>query len=92
MDLTKKNVHISLTDGVIINVLIFAILLYVLTIHRLAVNQPAGDDYEAILFFLNQFSLAQPLDQLQLLVQQHNEHRIVFSRLVTSIDLKIFAK
>ena len=90
MDLTKKNVHISLTDGVIINVLIFAILLYVLTIHRLAVNQPAGDDYEAILFFLNQFSLAQPLDQLQLLVQQHNEHRIVFSRLVTSIDLKIF--
>lgn len=90
MDLTKKMVSRNFAAGIIINVLIFALLLYGLTIHRLAVNQPAGDDYEAILFFLNQFSLAQPLDQLQLLVQQHNEHRIVFARLITSIDLKIF--
>lgn len=90
MDLSKEFAHRSLMAGVIINVLIFATLLYVITIHRLAVNQPAGDDYDAILFFLNNYSIAHPFDQLQLLLQQHNEHRIVFSRLITIFDLKIF--
>jgi hypothetical protein len=73
-----------------VNTALFAAIIYGCTVLRFAFNQPVGDDYDAILAFLNQYAAAQPAEQFHLFVRQHNEHRIFFTRLVTILDLKIF--
>ena len=75
---------------------IIPILFYFLVINDYAVNLPYRDDYDAILKFLINFSKSSSLDKLSLLFSQHNEHRILSSRLLyfsyyelfTTINLK----
>ena len=50
----------SLVDGILINSLLLVALIYLLTIHRFAFNQPYGDDYDAILAFLNRYVQVSP--------------------------------
>lgn len=86
----KNNHYQNFGYGLMVNTAIFAAIIYCCTVLRFAFNQPVGDDYDAILAFLNQYMVAQPAEQFQLFVRQHNEHRIFFTRLVTVLDLKIF--
>jgi len=90
MSIPKTYSHLKFFDGLLINVLIFAGIIYCITIYHFAFNQPVGDDYDAILLFLNQYVVAQPFQQLQLFFLQHNEHRIFLTRLAMVIDLKLF--
>jgi hypothetical protein len=55
---------------------------------RYDVNMPNWDDYDSVLNWLVTFS--QPgsfMNKLELLFRQHNEHRIVFDRLVELVEL-----
>jgi hypothetical protein len=90
MSAHKKNSREIFSTSILVNTVLFVVLLYFMTIHRFAVNQAVGDDFDAILSFLNQYTLAKPVDQFFLVVQQHNEHRILLTRLAALIDLKIF--
>jgi len=57
---------------------------------RYTVNAPVNDDYPAVLQFLDQYvSTHSWLEKLRLIFAQHNEHRIVFSRLWSIISFKI---
>jgi len=48
-----------------------------------AVNAPYWDDYDSLLKFLNLYTEAKTAgDKLGLILSQHNEHRIVFLRLI----------
>ena len=80
----------GLVDGILINSLLLAGLIYLLTIHRFAFNQPYGDDYDAILAFLNRYVQASPSEQIQLFFSQHNEHRIFLTHLIVILDLSLF--
>ena len=89
--MSKNNKTTSLlVDGIFINSLLLACLIYLLTIHRFAFNQPYGDDYDAILAFLNQYVQASLSDQIKLIFSQHNEHRILLTHLMEIIDLSFF--
>lgn len=90
MSTPKIYSHLRFFDGLLINAFIFAGIIYCITIYRYSFNQPVGDDYDAILLFLNQYVVAQPFEQLQLIFLQHNEHRILLTRLASVIDLKLF--
>jgi hypothetical protein len=58
-------------------------VVYGLYIFQYATNVPVLDDYVAALIFLNKFTHTQALrEQASLLFSQHNEHRIVFDRIV----------
>ncbi|MEK6759888.1 MAG: hypothetical protein AABY51_08950 [Deltaproteobacteria bacterium] len=58
-----------------------------------ALNIPIGDDFDTILGFLNRFLSAGGLiDKAGLLFEQHNEHRLVFSRLVALIQYYLFGE
>jgi len=79
-------------SSILTNTAIFGFLIYLITIKHYAINQPAGDDYDAILAFLNHIQSLKPLEQLLLLFQQHNEHRIFLTRLAAVIDIKVFGE
>jgi len=89
MSLNNK-IKTNLADGILINSLLLACLIYLLTIYRFAFDQPYGDDYDAILAFLNHYVQVSPSEQIQLFFSQHNEHRILLSRLAAIIDLSFF--
>lgn len=64
----------------VITIPVFA---YLWAFQKFSVNMPAGDDYDVVLDWLNQFLATQGLSsKVVLLVEQHNEHRILFGRLV----------
>lgn len=67
-------------------------VLYGLAIYRLAVNAPFGDDFDAILGFLNTYQGSSPSSYLNLFFAQHNEHRIVLSKIIQTIYFTIFGK
>jgi hypothetical protein len=69
---------------------ILAIATYLFTIHKYAYNMPAGDDYDAILDFLNHYVQSDLKGQLELFFTQHNEHRILLTHLFSILDLYIF--
>src|ERR1700743_859724 len=56
--------------------------LYFRIVDHYAVNIPWSDDYDAILGFLLEFRKAPFGEKIGLLFSQHNEHRILSSRLV----------
>ncbi|HLZ86917.1 MAG TPA: hypothetical protein VKQ52_06755, partial [Puia sp.] len=57
---------------------------------RYTVNAPVNDDYPAVLQFLDQYvSTHSYFEKLRLIFAQHNEHRIVFSRVWTIISFKL---
>lgn len=48
---------------------------------------PFWDDYDAVLGFLNNFLVSENINnKLQLLFSQHNEHRIVFNRIIELVQ------
>lgn len=58
------------------------ILTYYQTVWVSAFNYPFEDDFNSPLQFINQYIDASLPDRLKLIASQHNEHRIVFDRLV----------
>ena len=69
---------------------ILAIATYLLTIHKYAYNMPVGDDYDAILGFLNRYVQSDPQGKIWLFFSQHNEHRILLTHLISILDLNLF--
>lgn len=58
---------------------------------RFTVNMPYWDDYDSVLNWLYQFShSANSTDRFTLLLRQHNEHRILFDRLIELLDIHLF--
>src|SRR4051812_42559084 len=57
-------------------------IVYFAIVCQYAVNIPSQDDYGATLDFLCQYKLAHGTDKIWLLFSQHNEHRILSSRIV----------
>lgn len=80
------------SHSLLINLTIFALVIYGITIFRYAFNQPVGDDYEAILGFLNQYTQTNWLRKIDLIFSQHNEHRIVLTRVFSLLDFYIIGK
>lgn len=71
--------------------LLLPIFLYFIFIGRFLVNFPLGDDWDAILNFINEWIATGPYsEKINLLFSQHNEHRLVFGRFVTLIYWKVF--
>jgi hypothetical protein len=69
----------------VVLLIIFTIpfVVYALYIFIYAVNIPFQDDYLAVLNFMNTFTQIHSLrEKIILLFSQHNEHRIVFDRIV----------
>lgn len=62
-------------------VLIPAIICFTL-INKYALNLPSQDDYDAILGFLIKYKNATGWDKLTVCLSQHNEHRILSSRII----------
>lgn len=59
-------------------------------VYKYAVNIPDWDDYDAILRFLNKLVDEQDfLSKIKIIFSQHNEHRILFDRLVILGDYLI---
>jgi hypothetical protein len=57
---------------------------------RYTVNAPVNDDYPAVLQFLNNYVTTNSIhEKFKLIFAQHNEHRIVFSRIWTLISYKL---
>ena len=69
-----------------------ATLIYIGSIYRFSYNMPYGDDYDAVLGFLSQYSVADPWQRLVLLFSQHNEHRVLLTHAFEVIDWKIFGQ
>ncbi|MBS1774432.1 MAG: hypothetical protein JST82_16360 [Bacteroidetes bacterium] len=57
-------------------------LMLLRVVNEYALNIPYTDDYHAILQFLSDFKHANVGDKFALLFKQHNEHRLLFSRVV----------
>lgn len=57
-------------------------LFYFYNVYQYACNIPIMDDYDAILNFLHDFNSAGFRDRLLLLFSQHNEHRLLHSRII----------
>ncbi|WP_018912673.1 hypothetical protein [Thiomonas sp. FB-6] len=65
-------------------------LIYVGLFLRFTRNVPFADDYDVILRWLTQFrAQRQAADVLPLLLQQHNEHRMLFERLVVLLQFAL---
>ena len=76
-----KIVQIKFQELMPIFLAFIAFLLYCLAIWRFSANFPYGDDYDAILNFLNQFPRLDFKDQILSILSQHNEHRIALNRI-----------
>ena len=75
----------------IITLLIIASTLnnYYYAIYKYAVNLPLADDYDSILSFLNTWEDSN--SKIITLFSQHNEHRLVFLRIIVLIYYKLFS-
>jgi len=65
-------------------------IVYFSLVNKYALNIPSQDDYDAILGFLSKFETAHGLERMYLLISQHNEHRILSSRIVYVLYYHIF--
>jgi len=64
-----------------------------LFVFRYSVNIPYYDDYDVILNFMNTFVQTEtPMEKASLLFLQHNEHRIVFDRIITICYYYLFGE
>lgn len=74
-----------------LSLLAAAFLLHLWANLRFAVNMPYWDDYDEVLDFLVRLSWVHDLGhQLRLFFSLHNEHRLVFGRLVTAGLSRLF--
>jgi hypothetical protein len=65
-------------------------IIYFFIVSKYALNLPSQDDYDAILGFLIKYDTAHGWEKLFLLFSQHNEHRILSSRLLYILYDRIF--
>lgn len=65
--------------------ILLPLILYLVVMLRFTCNVPRADDYDAVLNYLNFTNT----DRWHLLFSQHNEHRIVFTRLIAEVMLYI---
>jgi hypothetical protein len=61
-------------------------------VNKYAVNIPSQDDYDAILVFLTRYKTTHGSEKLYLCLSQHNEHRILLSRIVYVLYYSVFEK
>lgn len=74
-------------------VAVFAFVLLTVEIVSLKSNVPVYDDYIGILSFLNDVHEAESIsDAFQSLVEPHNEHRIIMTRVIALIDNLLFGE
>ncbi|GAB3923045.1 hypothetical protein [Larkinella terrae] len=71
-----------------IGLLLIPVFIYYQTVYNNAVNLPFEDDFDSALKFLSTylFNTHSAAEQIRLIFSQHNEHRIVFDRLVFLLD------
>lgn len=72
--------------------ILLPIMVFAYYVYKYATNMPREDDYDAILGFLTAYKHADTGTQLELLFKQHNEHRIMPSRVVYVIYYKLFGQ
>jgi hypothetical protein len=84
----------NITGKILTLVILFLpIIFYSYIQFRFSANIPILDDYDAVLNFLNNFLESDNLaDKLRLIFSQHNEHRIVFTRIVVLAQYYIFGQ
>ena len=59
------------------------VLIYFFFLFKYCINFPYQDDFFAVLEFLNNFKYSlNTFQKLQLIFSQHNEHRIIYDRIV----------
>lgn len=63
--------------------IVIVLIIFYTSILKYGVNIPIGDDYPAILNFLINFFSSSGFKKIALIFSQHNEHRIVFTRIIT---------
>lgn len=68
-------------------------ILYILTVLKYSVNMPYWDDYNAVIGFLNNYvEILGFWPTIDLILSHHNEHRIVFSRIVELVQFKLIGE
>ena len=84
IDLSVKQILVKLF--VILPIIVFFILFY-----KYTVDFPINDDYGVTLGFLNDFLNADTINgKISSLLEQCNEHRIVYDKIWTIISYKLF--
>jgi hypothetical protein len=67
------------------------IIVYFTFVIKSSVDFPYEDDYQAILDFLISYNYATTFSsKIELILAQHNEHRIIFGKLITVLYYKLF--
>ena len=73
--------------------LLWVIVSFLLVLIKNSYDFPFWDDYNQNLEFLNNYITTTSLhEKLHLLIMQHNEHRIVFTRVMALLILKVFGR
>jgi len=80
MSLTKNTISLSRFF------LLLPIYIYYVVVFQTPSNMPYWDDYDSIFGFLEQFDHSNFYGKIDILFRQHNEHRIVFDRLIFLAD------
>jgi len=75
------------------NLILLICLIYLWTVLKYSVNMPLWDDYDAVLRFLNTYIESnESLVKIKLIFFQHNEHRIVFNRIIELLQFKLMGE
>jgi len=82
----------KLLDKFVILLVALISMLYIWAVLRYTSYLPYWDDYDAVLRFLNNFYDSDISEKVKLFFSQHNEHRIVFNRIVELLQLKLFGE
>lgn len=63
---------------------------YIWFVFRYSVNMPRQDDYDSILNYLIEYKKASFYEKIGLLFSQHNEHRLLLSRIACNVYYYLF--
>lgn len=71
--------------------ILITIIIYFIIIIDSSINFPVNDDYPSILHFLIKYDDAKSIfEKIHLIYNQHNEHRIIFGKIITLSYYNIF--
>jgi len=83
----------EIKDKIYLFLTLLPLVIYIAAVLIFSINMPAGDDYDAVLGFLNKFVTSNSLsEKIWLLFSQHNEHRIFFNRIIELMQYCIMSK
>jgi hypothetical protein len=83
----------EIKDKVYLFFTLLPLVIYIAAVLIFSINMPFGDDYDAVLGFLNKFVTSNSLsEKIWFLFSQHNEHRIVFNRIIELMQYCIMGK